>query len=202
MQEENNNVKNSGFGTAGLVLSIIGICTSFIPIVNNASFFLGILAIIFAIISLIKKASKGKAIASLILGILSIIITLSLQNSWSNSIDDFSKDLDNMTGNNTEEVLKNVDVNIGTFQVTTDKYGLTDTKLDVKITNTSNEQKSFDIKIEAIASDGSRIDTDYIYATDLSAGQSQSFNLFTYVSNDKLEEMKSATFNIVEASMY
>lgn len=202
MQQENNNIKKNGFATAGLVLSIVGICTSFIPIINNASFFLGILAVIFAIVSLIKKSSKGKAIASLILGILSIIITLSLQNSWSNSLDDLSKDLDNMAGNNTEEVLKNVDVNIGTFEVTTDEYGFTDTKLVVKITNTSNEKKSFNFTIEAVASDGSRIDTDYIYANDLSAGQSQSFNLFTYVNNDKLEEIRSATFNIVEASMY
>lgn len=202
MQQENNNIKKNGFATAGLVLSIVGICTSFIPIINNASFFLGILAVIFAIVSLIKKSSKGKAIASLILGILSIIITLSLQNSWSNSLDDLSKDLDNMAGNNTEEVLKNVDVNIGTFEVTTDEYGFTDTKLVVKITNTSNEKKSFNFTIEAVASDGSRIDTDYIYANNLSAGQSQSFNLFTYVNNDKLEEIRSATFNIVEASMY
>lgn len=202
MQQENNNIKRSGFATASLVLGIVGICTSFIPIINNASFFLGVLAVIFAIVSLIKKSSKGKSIASLILGILSIIITLSLQNSWSNSLDDLSKDLDNMSGNNTEEVLKNVDVNIGTFEVTTDEYGFTDTKLVVKITNTSNEKKSFDFTIEAVASDGSRIDTDYIYASNLSAGQSQSFNLFTYVSSDKIEEIKSATFNIVEASMY
>lgn len=31
--------KKSGFGTAGLVLGIIGVCTSFIPIVNNVSLF-------------------------------------------------------------------------------------------------------------------------------------------------------------------
>ena len=61
--------KRSGFATAALVLGIIGICLSFIPILNNASFFLGILAVIFAIVALIKKASKGKAIAGLILGI-------------------------------------------------------------------------------------------------------------------------------------
>ena len=35
--------KKSGLATAGLVLGIIGICLSFIPILNNASFFLGIL---------------------------------------------------------------------------------------------------------------------------------------------------------------
>lgn len=32
------NTKKSGFATAGIVLGIIGICTSFIPIINNLSF--------------------------------------------------------------------------------------------------------------------------------------------------------------------
>ena len=31
--------KKSGLATAGLVLGIIGICLSFIPIINNAAFF-------------------------------------------------------------------------------------------------------------------------------------------------------------------
>lgn len=187
--------KKSGFATAGLVLAIIAISTSFIPIINNASFILGILATIFGIISLIKKANKGKSTVALVLGILSIIITISLQNSWSES-------LDNMTGDNTEEVLKNVDVSIGNFIATTDQYGFTDTKLSVKITNKTNEKKSYEIQIEAIDTDGSRIDVDYIYANDLGASQSQTFDLFTYVSDDKLPAMKSATFKIVEVSMY
>lgn len=194
--------KKSGLSTAGLVLGIIGICTSFIPIVNNASFILGILSAIFGIVSLVKKARKGKAIAALILGVLSIIITLSLQNSWSNSLDELSNDLDTMSGNNTEEVLKNVDVSIGNFEVVTDEYGLTETKLTVKITNKTDEKKSFDFQIEAIRADGSRIDTDYIYANDLAAGQNQSFNIFEFVSDENLSSMQSATFNIVEASMY
>ena len=52
--------KKSGFATAGLVLGIIGICTSIIPIINNLSFILGIIGAIFAIISLIKKQVKDK----------------------------------------------------------------------------------------------------------------------------------------------
>ena len=52
--------KKSGLATAGLVLGIIGICLSFIPILNNASFFLGILAVIFGIIPLIKKQVREK----------------------------------------------------------------------------------------------------------------------------------------------
>lgn len=201
MNQENNANKKSGLATAGLVLGIVGICLSFIPILNNASFFLGILALIFGIISLVKKTNKGKSIAALILGILSIVITLSLQSSWSNALDDLSNDLDNISGDNTEEVLKYLDVNIGNFEVIEDTY-FNDTKLIVKVTNKTNEKKSFSITIEATSSDGTRIDTDYIYANDLLAGQSQSFDLFTYVSDNDLDEMKSAKFNVVEASMY
>lgn len=202
MSKTNAEVKKSGLATAGLVLGIVGICLSFIPILNNASFFLGILAVIFGIIPLVKKASKGKAIAALILGVLSVVITLSLQSSWSESLDEASKELDNMTGGNTEEVLKKVDVNIGTLEVVTDEYGYSETKLVVKVTNKSGEKKSFDITIEAVSADGSRLDTDYIYANALADGQSQNFELFTYISDDQLEAMKSATFKIVEASMY
>ena len=194
--------KKSGLATAGLVLGIIGICLSFIPILNNASFFLGILAVIFGIIPLIKKASKGKAIAALILGILSIVITLSLQSSWSESLDKVSEDLDNASGENTEEVLKKVDVNIGSFEVTTDEYGFSETKLVVNITNNASEKKSYNIEIEAVATDGSRIETDYIYANNLGAGQRQEFEIFTYVDDADLESMKSATFKVIEASMY
>lgn len=202
MSKENIEAKKSSLATAGFVLGIIGICLSFIPIINNASFLLGILAAIFGIISLIKKASKGKAITAVILGVLSVVITLSLQSSWSSSLDEVSKNLDNITGENTEEVLKNVTVDIGKFEVKTDEYGFNETKLVVKITNTSSEKKSFDIEIEAVDKDASRIDIDYIYANDLAAGQSQSFELFTYVEDEKIESMKSATFKIIEASMY
>ena len=56
----NEEIKKSGFATAGLVLGIIGICTSFIPIINNLSFVLGLIGILFCVVSLIKKASKGQ----------------------------------------------------------------------------------------------------------------------------------------------
>ena len=195
--------KKSGFATAALILGIIGICLSFIPILNNASFFLGILGVIFAIISLVKKASKGKAIAGLILGVLSVVITLSLQSSWAESLDEVSNDLDNAAGNNTEEILgRDVDVSIGTFEGNLDEYGLVDSKLTVTVTNKTSETKSFSIQIEAVDASGSRITTDYINANSLGANQSQDFDIFTYVSSEDLEAMQSATFNVVEVSMY
>ena len=194
--------KKSGLATAGFVLGIIGICLSFIPIVNNASFFLGALAIIFGIVSLVKKASKGKAIVALVLGILSLVITIALQNSWSNSLDEVSDELDTMTGGNTEEVLKNVDVKFGKFEAVSDEYGFTETKLVVTVTNKTSEQKSFDFEIEAIDSDGNRITTDSCYASNLGAKQSQDLEIFTFVDDSDIDALKNATFKVVKASMY
>ena len=200
---EKSEKSKNGLVIVGIVLGIIGICLGFIPILNNISFVLGILSLLFGIIALIKKHNKGKAIATIILGVLSIVITLSLQSSWSDSLDDLSNDLDNMSGENTEEVLNNLDVEIGDFEVETNEYGFSETRLVVKITNKTSESKSFNLEIEAVAADGSRIKTDYIYASNLAANQSQEFEIFTYVEDDKLEQiMQSAKFNIIEASMY
>lgn len=199
--------RKSGFATASLVLGIIGLCTSFIPIVNNVSFILVLIAIVFAIVSLAKRASKGMAIAGIIISVITMILVVNSQQFFADSIDtavnEMNDSIDTMSGANTDEVLKNnVDVEIGDFSVDTDSYGMTETVLPVTVENKSSETKSFDIQIEALDSDGSRIDTDYIYANNLSAGQSQDFKLFEYVEEEKLDAMKDATFKIVEASMY
>lgn len=195
--------KKSSLATAGLVLGIIAICTSFIPIVNNASFFLGILSIIFGIISLIKKKSLGKAIAALVLGILSIVITLAMQDSFGKAIDEASKDLDKVTGNNTEEVLKNdADVSLGKFETKKDKYGLEDTKLTVTLTNKTSTTKTFSVKVEAKDSNGSRIETDDAYFDTVAAGQTVKEDIFNLVDSEKVKKLKKATFEIIEVSAY
>ena len=193
----------SGFGTASLVLGIIGVCTSFIPIVNNVSFILGLIGGIFAIISLIKKASKSQAVAGLVLCIVAIVITVSTQKALGDGLNEVSNSLDKATGNSTEEILANdVDVQMGKFEVTKGEYGFNKTKLTVKVTNKTNDKKSFSFHIEAVDSDGSRINEGYVYANDLGAGQSQNFNIFTLVTLDQIDAMKEATFKVVEASMY
>lgn len=195
--------KKSGFATAGLVLGIIGVCTSFIPIINNLSFVLGIIGAIFAIISLIKKASKGQAVAGVILCVLAIVITINSQKALSDSLNEVSANLDKATGASTEEVLANdANVELGEFEVINGSYGITDTKLTVKVTNKTAEKKSFSFHIEAVDATGARIDEDYIYANDLASGQSQNFEIFTLVTSDKINEMENATFKIIEASMY
>ncbi len=187
--------KKSGFSTAGLVLGIIGVCTSFIPIINNLSFVMGILAIIFGVIAFAKKDSKGKVIAVIILGIIAVAVTINSQKELSDAIG-------TMTGDKTEEILANsVDVTLGNFEVDKGQY-TTDTKLTVKVTNKTSENKSFNIQVEAVNPDGSRIMNDYVYANNLNAGQTQNFDIFKLVSSDKIDAMKNATFKVVEVSMY
>lgn len=204
MEEKN---KKSGLSTAGMVLGIIAICTSFIPFINNLSFIMAILALIFGIIGVVKKSGTGKAIAAIILSILAGIFTISAQNSLSNSLnqtfDEINKNVDKAVGNSTEEILKNdADITLGNLEINKDEYGLTDTKLNVKVTNKTSEKKSFSIHIEAVDSTGARIEDDYVYANDLASGQTQEFKTFTLISSDKIETMENASFKIVDVSMF
>lgn len=99
-------------------------------------------------------------------------------------------------------MLKNdVDVQLGNFQITKGSY-TTETVLKATIKNKTNETKSFNIQIEAVDANGNRIATDYIYVNNLNAGQSQKFKSFEYVESEKIEQLRNATFKIVEASVY
>ncbi|MBQ5321133.1 MAG: DUF4190 domain-containing protein [Oscillospiraceae bacterium] len=205
--------KKSGLSTAGLVLGIIGICLSFIPIINNAAFVLGVLAAVFGIVGLVKKKGTGKAIAGLILGVLAIVITISMQAAALKAIDDavneidgivseFNDDMGYITGDKTDDILANsLDVTLGKFEVVKGSF-FDETKLTATLKNKSDEKKSFTVTVEAIEKDGTRITTDYIYATNLGAGQSQKFDIFTFVSSDIVDSLKNATFNVVEVSAY
>lgn len=199
----------STLSTAGLVLGIIAVCFSFIPLMFYVSLILGALALIFGAISLAKKAPKGKAVSALVLGIIAVALSISTIATINEAIDeiddainDLNDDLSYIGGDKTEDILKNyLSVTTGKFEVTESTY-ITNTKLSVNVKNISSEKRSFSIQIEAVNKNGTRIDTDYIYVNDLGAGQDQKFDIFTYVSTDKLSEMKTATFRVVEVSMY
>ena len=213
----------SGMAIASLVLGIVAAVTSFLPIINNLSLILAVLAVIFGIVGLVaasrgKRAGRGLAIAGIVVAVVAGAVVLGTQALYSAAIDkvqaetdaafdqakaEADANLDRMTGDATEQVLaEEVDVQIGAFSATEGKYGLVSTALPVTLTNKSDEAATFNIHIEAIAADGSRIDDSYVMANDLGPGQSQNFEAFTYVASDKLEAMKGATFEVVEASAY
>lgn len=146
-----------------------------------------------------EKINFKKIIAAFLF----ITMLLMMQTGCTEEIEKLDEDMGNLSGENTDEILgKSVDVTLGTFEVITGEYGITDTKLPVSVTNKTSETKSFSIQIEAVDESGKRLDTDTIYANNLTAGQSQDFESFIFITSDKLETMKNATFKIVEVSMY
>ena len=192
--------------TVGIIVGAIGVALSFIPIINNAAAILGLAAAVLGIIGLVKKVG-GKAVIALLLGILSIGITLSLQQSWSDSFDkateEFNQSMDDMSGNNTDDILKNdLDVNRGELSVTYDEYNYAHTVMPVTVTNKRDEATSYDVKIEAVDADGNRIDDETLYVSQLGSGQSQELKAFEYIESDKLDAMQNATFKIVSVSAY
>lgn len=90
---------HSAMAIAGLVLGIIGLLTSFLPIVNNISFILGILGLVFAAVGMTgclrgKRTGKAMAIAALVLNILTVAVVLASQAAMSAAIDGAQKALE------------------------------------------------------------------------------------------------------------
>ena len=78
----------SGMAIAGFVLGIIALLTSFLPIINNFSFFLAILGMIFGIVGMVgiskgKKSGKGLAIAAIVICVVSGVVVLGTQSMYS-----------------------------------------------------------------------------------------------------------------------
>lgn len=92
----------SGLAVAGLVLGVIAAGTSFMPVINNVSFFIGIVGLVLAIVGYRQtksgaKKGSGMAIAGIVLCIVSIIVTLLVQAACSAA-------LDSVTSNGTGKV--------------------------------------------------------------------------------------------------
>jgi uncharacterized membrane protein len=193
--------KTNGLGIAAVVLTSIGFAGSWIPIMNIISMIFSGAGIILGLISLIKAFKIKKfvlPILSVILGILTFCISNFMNNKLKESVD---QSLDNMNGNNTEQLLKNdVSVELGKFQVIEKDYGLKDTELSVKITNKASSKKSYRVKIEALDQTGIRIEDDTVYADSLNSGQTAEEKAFKLVTSDKIKDLQNATFKILEVS--
>ncbi len=196
--------KNTGLGIASLVLGIIAVVFCFIPYINVISYIMGVLAIIFAIITLVnKKAKNALPIAGLILSVIALLIASTMNTATTEAIKETSKEIDKITGDSTEEVLKNdVEVTLGNFEVTTKEYGFTETQLVVTVKNITDKKRSYSLHVEAIDSEGQRIQDDYVTVNDLGPGQTTKEKIFQFVEDEKLPAMKNATFKIVEASTF
>lgn len=85
--------KTSGLAIASLIIGVLAIIGSWLPILNNISFFFAIVGLILGIVGLFavlkgKKSGKGLAIAGVVLNLLAIVITLATQSLYSKVIDE------------------------------------------------------------------------------------------------------------------
>lgn len=92
MVQKEKGQSTSGLAIAGLVLAILALLTSFIPIVNNASFVLGLIGAVLAVIGIVqtgagKRGGRGLAVAGLVIAVLSVVIVLVTQSMYSAAID-------------------------------------------------------------------------------------------------------------------
>ena len=110
-----------------------------------------------------------------------------------------------MTGeeiDNLYEILdKYVDVTFGEFEVTNNGY-FPVTSLDVTVKNKADKQYTYFITIEAIDSNGARIETDTVYADRLGSGQEIYLKVFEYIDQEKLDQFESASFRVLEINKY
>lgn len=83
----------SAMAVTALVLGIVALLTSFLPIINNISFFLALLGVIFgivAVVATVRGTRRGKplAIAALVLNIVAAMVVLATQAMFSAAIDE------------------------------------------------------------------------------------------------------------------
>lgn len=164
-----------------------------------------------------KSALKGAA-AGIVVEILICISVILFAFFYANSIydkidnnpsiDETIEDSINYLDNDdlydlsSEELLQDyVDVSIGNFEITDNGYYL-ETKLNVTVKNKDDTRRSYTVEIEAVDATGARIDTDYIYVNNLNSNQEIHLEAFEFVTEDKLEQLKNATFKVLEVSGY
>jgi hypothetical protein len=206
--------RTSGLAIAGFIIAVLAILGSWVPIINNVSFFFAIVALVMGIIGLRairkgKRVGQGLAVATIILSILTCVVVLATQSLFKKAADEvgnsITESVNDFDGTNTDKLLQNsVDVTLGEFVFNPGaeaEYNFDDTtELPVTIKNKAAEKASYTVKIEAVDANGARIAEDTVYVSDLNPGQSVSEKAFKYVESGKLEAIKTAKFKILEVT--
>ncbi len=83
---------SNGLATAGFVLGLLGLLSSWIPLLNIVGIILGVLGVVLAAVGLVKSkkvnAGKGLAIAGIVLGVLAVIIAVVVNAAFVNVVDE------------------------------------------------------------------------------------------------------------------
>ncbi len=87
---------SNGLATAGFILGLLGLLTSWIPVLNIVGIILGVLGVVLAGVGLAKSkkvnAGKGLAIAGIILGVLGVVFAVIINAAFVGAVDEAIKD--------------------------------------------------------------------------------------------------------------
>jgi hypothetical protein len=82
---------SNGLATAGFVLGLLGLLSSWIPVLNIVGIVLGVIGVVLAAVGLAKSkkvnAGRGLAIAGLVLGVLAVIIAVLINAVFVSAVD-------------------------------------------------------------------------------------------------------------------
>ncbi len=197
MSDTTNPTPKSAAAIVGIVLGAIALLTSFLPIINNFSFFFALIGVVFGIVGLIgtlkgKKSGKGLAIASVIMNVLAIVVVLATQSMYSAAIDDAFVSA-------TDGAVVSAETTATDATAADDsasKYTITDETLDgdewsSKIcgtfTNTSGKEfSSISVSYNLYDADGNQIDTASAYTSNLADGGTWKFEAISLKSLDEI----------------
>jgi hypothetical protein len=101
---------SNGLATAGFVLGLLGLLSSWIPFLNIVGIILGVVGVVLAAVGLARSkkvnAGRGLAIAGLVLGVLAVIIAVLINAVFVSAVD---KAVDEKTNTSVEAPAKSKD---------------------------------------------------------------------------------------------
>ncbi len=149
--QKSNPTTKSAMAIAGLVLGIIALLTSFIPIINNISFFLALLGLIFSIVGLISCKRKTRSGLGLAICLISGAVVFGTQSFYSSAIKEATSSSVSSTSSSNASSLSSENskyaVSIDSCETASDYQGNDAAVVTYTFTNNSDKATSFTVAI-------------------------------------------------------
>ena len=179
-------------GIVSLVLGILAIASSWVPILNNASFLLGILGLVFGIVGIVgvcrnKKKGMGFAVAGIVLAVVSVVVVLVTQAAYSNALEDA-----------TTKALNGSSVALTTSNEASDAATASATSTNLELGSAVTLESGLVVSVDAVALnltnyDGSAITGITVTYTNNSSKE-LSFNMYDWKAQDANGALSSSTY--------
>ncbi|MDO4841759.1 MAG: DUF4190 domain-containing protein [Phoenicibacter congonensis] len=214
-------------GIVSLVFSFIPILHWFFFFAGLAGLILGIVGLVLMNKDKLRYKGKGMAIAGIVTSALAMVLvvlsTVFFVNLFVINSDsgvcrilndeytgdgsdlipyDFDDDQSSLNSTDESEWSKYCQVDLGTFTVSnSEELKVQTTKLPVKITNLGSSTKTYILTVKALDSNGDEIAQDGTVVVNLAAGKSTTTTVFTYLDDDTIDKLQSATFKVAEVDI-